>query len=119
MRERFAGEPADANVPQRQRLAWRPTKSRIVRLVENQFGADPSDLQRVRRHGNDARTAAVYLIRRLTDEKRTTLAGEFGGVSAAAISKLLSRAESRRQQDPDWDRLLDNLERQRGPNCVA
>jgi REP element-mobilizing transposase RayT len=112
MCERLAEEPADANVPRRQRLAWRPTKTATVRLVKDQFGADPSDLQRVRRHGNDARTAAVYLIRRLTDEKVITLAEEFGGVSAAAISKLLSRAESRRAEDPAWDRLLDKLERE-------
>ncbi|HUG69588.1 MAG TPA: hypothetical protein VMM76_17685, partial [Pirellulaceae bacterium] len=42
------------------------------------------ELRQVRRHGNDARVATVYLIRRLTDEKVTTLAKQFGGVSVAA-----------------------------------
>ena len=98
MRERLADEPTDINVPQRKGLAWRPTRAEIVRQVKEHFGADcSSDLTRVRRHGNDARVAAIYLIRRLTDEKVTTLAKQFGGVSVAAISKLLSRAELRRE----------------------
>lgn len=112
MRERLADEPTDINVPQRKGLAWRPTRAEIVRQVKEHFGADcSSDLTRVRRHGNDARVAAIYLIRRLTDEKVTTLAKQFGGVSVAAISKLLSRAELRREEDPNWDGLLEELER--------
>jgi hypothetical protein len=111
MRERLAEQPEDANVPQRQRLVWRPTKAEIVGLVENHFGVDTCVFRQVRRHGNDARTAALYLIRRLTDEKVTTLAEEFGGVSVAAVSKLLGRAESRRQHDRHWNYTLEKLER--------
>ena len=111
MRERLADEPDNANVPQRKRLAKRPTEEEIVRLVQDHFGVGLPDLNQARRHGNDARAAAVYLIRRLTDEKVTTLAEQFGGVSVAALSKLLSRVESRRQEEPKWNRLLEDLER--------
>jgi len=111
MRKRLADEPEDANVPQRKRLAWRPTQTDIVRVVQDHFGAGSEDLKQVRRHGNDARIAAVYLIRRLTNEKVTKLAEQFGGVSVAAISKLLRRAELRRQEDTPWNGLLEELER--------
>jgi putative transposase len=111
MRKQLADEPEDANVPQRKRLAWRPTRAEIICLAQDHFGVGSSELSQVRRHGNDARTATVYLIRRLTDEKVTALAKQFGGVSVAAISKLLSRAELRRQEDSQWNSLLEELER--------
>jgi REP element-mobilizing transposase RayT len=111
MRERLADEPEDANVPQRKRLAKRPTGLEIVRVVQDHFGVGLSDLIQARRHGNDARAAALYLIRRLTDEKVTRMAEQFGGVSVAAISKLLSRVESRHREDPPWNGLLEDLER--------
>lgn len=111
MRKRLADEPGDANVPQRKRLAWRPTETEIVRVVQDHFGADSEDLRQVRRHGNEARVAAVYLIRRLTDAKVTALAKQYGGVSAAAISKLLRRVDLRRQEDAPWNGLLEELER--------
>ncbi len=112
MRKELAEEPEDAKVPQRRRLAWRPAEADILRVVQDHFGAGPRDLKQIRRHGNDARVAAVYLLRRLTDKKVTTLAQQFGGVSVAAISKLLSRAESRRGEDPHWNSLLEELELQ-------
>ena len=65
-------QPEDANVPQRQRLVWRPTKAQIVGLVENHFGVDACVFRQVRRRGSNARTAALSLIRRLTQEKVTT-----------------------------------------------
>jgi REP element-mobilizing transposase RayT len=111
MRQRLADMPEDTNVPQRHQLAWRPERADILGFVQDHFGVESRDLQQIRRHGNDARVAAIYLIRRLTSEKVMTLAQEFGGVSVAAISKLLSRAELRRQKDPHWNNLLEELER--------
>lgn len=110
MRERIADQSEDDNVPQRKQLAWRPTSSNIVRRVQKHFGASSSELSQARRHGNDARAAAIYLIRRLTDEKVTKLAEQFGGVSVSAISKQLNRTETRRQEDPAWNSLLEELE---------
>jgi len=111
MRKRLADEPEDVNVPQRKRLTGRPTRAEIVRQVQDHFRADFLDLTQVRRHGNEARVAAVYLVRRLTDERVTTLAKPFGDVSVAAISQLLSRAELRREADRSWNGLLEDLER--------
>ena len=51
MRERLADEPDDANVPQRKRLAKRPTEEEIVRLVQDHFGVGLPDLNQARRHG--------------------------------------------------------------------
>ncbi len=112
MRERLADDAEDGNVPQRRRLAWRPSPAQIIRVVRGHFGVTTSELNEIRRHGNDARVAAVYLMRRLTDEKVTSLAERFGGVSAAAISKLIARAEFRRNEDAKWNRLLAKLEKQ-------
>ena len=58
----------------RKRLAWRPTETEIVRVVQDHLGVGCEELRQVRRHGNDARVATLYLIRRLTDEKVTTMA---------------------------------------------
>jgi len=87
--------------------------------VQDHFRADFSDLTQVRRHGQEARVAAVYLVRRLTDEKVTTLAKQFGGVRVAAISKWLSRAELRREADQSWNGLLEELERKCRKKAVA
>ncbi len=118
MRVRLAGVPGDANLPQHKQLAWRPSSADILRRVEAHFGVASSDFVGVGRHGNDARTAAVYLIRRLTNNKVTTIAEQFGGVSLAAISKLVRRAQSRRNEDIKWDRLLTKLQKdcQKEPN---
>jgi len=110
IRKRLTEQPDDANVPRRKRLAWRPTAADIVGVVQDHVGTGSEDLRQVRRHGNDARVATVYLLRRLTDEKVATLAKLFGGVSVAAISKLLGCAEWRSQEDPRWKNLLEELE---------
>ena len=110
MRVRLAEQPRDRNVPLRRRLAWRPSASDILRTVRRHFGVRTTAFSEVRRHNNEARVAAIYLIRRLTDQNVTALADQFGGVSAPAISKLVHRAESRRKDDPKWNRLLAKLE---------
>ena len=112
MRERLAKEPEDGNVPLRKRLAWRPTAVEIVRVVRDHFNVPSSTFDAVRRHGNDARVAAIYLLRRLTDQTVSATAEQFGGVSAAAISKVVKCADSRRNDDPKWNRLLAQLEGQ-------
>ncbi len=66
----------------------------------------------MRRHRNEARVAAIYLVWRLTDQTVSATAEQFGGVSVAAISKVVKRADSRRNDDPKWNRLLAKLEKQ-------
>jgi REP element-mobilizing transposase RayT len=110
MRARLAEEPDDPNVPNRRRLAARPSTANILAVVADQFDVDARAFGEVRRHDNEARNAAVYLHRRLTNEPLRALAKRFGNVSTSAISKLTRRAESRRREDPAWDRLLRRLE---------
>ena len=112
MRERLAEEPQDLNVPDRKQLAWRPSSSQIIGAVLEHFNVDVSRLGEVRCHGNDARAAAIYLLRRLSDQSVSGLARQYGDVSVAAISKLIQRAESRRIEDPQWNRLLTRMEKQ-------
>ena len=81
-------------------------------MVADRFGVDVRAFGEVRRHDNKARTAAVYLHRRLTNERLDALVKRLGNVSTSAISKLARRAETRRREDPAWDRLLPQLEKQ-------
>jgi chromosomal replication initiation ATPase DnaA len=75
------------------------------------WGVEAKTLQRARRHGNDARTAALYLARECAAIPVTKLAHQFGQVSVSAVSKLLRQASRRRDQDPGWNRQLRALER--------
>ena len=73
------------------------------------FGVEPADLCVSRRHGNEARSAAIYFARRVTDEAVGVLGEYFGGVSRAAISQIMARVENRRGEDRAWDRRLAKL----------
>jgi putative transposase len=108
-RKEVAKGPPEDEIPQRRRLMWRPTKEVVVQAVCDHYGVDRCVLRQARRHHNDARLAALYLLRRLTDAKVVQLAEEFGSVSSAAVCKTLSRAEGRREVDSKWDALLRNL----------
>jgi len=60
-----------------------------------------------RRHGNDARIAGLYLVRRLTDQKGATIAKEFGAVSMTAIFNGFDFAVDRLQHS--LQRFLDEF----------
>lgn len=119
LKEQLADEPDDATVPDRRRLKWRPTAKQIVRAVARRFGVDPAAIGEVRRRQNDPRMAAIYLLRNWTDQGVTELARAYGPVSPSAISKLVRRAGSRRQEDPAWDRLLRQLEKDIQPRPAS
>jgi putative transposase len=102
MRPRIqAGPPqAQADDPARRVLALRPTLAQVEEAVCAACGAEPDQLSALRRRGNEARMAAVYLARECAALPVTQLARRFGPVSASAISRL-------RQ----WNRLFGSLER--------
>ncbi len=77
----------------------------IMKGVAEHFQASPEVFTLIRKRNNDARSAAIYLNRKLTSESVGHLADRFGGVSVAAISSTVSRAEARRVDDRRWDRL--------------
>ena len=70
------------------------------------FGVEPADLCVSWRRGNEARSAAICLARRVTEEAMGVLGESFGGLRRAAISKMAARVESRRGEDRAWDRRL-------------
>jgi REP element-mobilizing transposase RayT len=108
-RRRLAEEPIRQGVPAQRQLAWRPTVEDIVGAVSQAFGVEPAEVLASRRHGNQARLAAIYLARLVSDEAVGVIGRCFGGVSGAAISKTVARVEQRRAEDPAWDRRLTTL----------
>jgi putative transposase len=111
MRKTLAASEADGNVAELQHLAWRPSQEEIELAVANEFGVAVTDLFAKRLKNNEARVAAVYLIRRLTSEPARRIAERYGGVSQAAISKTVRRAETRRNEQRHWKQRLSRLER--------
>jgi putative transposase len=111
MRKKLALDDVDVNVPLHRRLAWRPSQSQIESVVADDFGVDVSDLFAKRVRNNEARAAALFLIRRLTSVSVTSLANQYGGVSQAAISKTIKRAEQRSEDRGSWKRRLRRLEK--------
>ena len=81
-------------------------------MVRDHFNVPSSTFDAIRRHGNDARVVAIYLVRRLTDQTVSATADQFGSVSMAAISKVVKRADLRRSEDPKWNGMLAQLEKQ-------
>ncbi len=79
--------------------------------MRDHFDVTPSVWCEKRRRENDARTVAIYLVRRLTAQSVATIAEQFGEVSLAAISKTVQRSEIRRAEDAKWNRLLGKLEK--------
>lgn len=105
-RRRLAEEPIREHVPAQRELAWRPSLQDAIAAVSEAFGTDPADLLAKRRHANEARSAAIYVARRATDEGLGAIGQHFGGVSMAAICKTVARADQPRADDPAWDRRV-------------
>jgi chromosomal replication initiation ATPase DnaA len=114
MRRQLASEADDPNVPTRRRLKMRVDPAKLLKTVADHFQVSSSEFTNVRKRKNDARAAVIYLHRKLTSESVGSLAERFGGVSLAAISKTVTRAEARRVKDLRWDRSLRQLENAAG-----
>jgi putative transposase len=108
-RRRLAKEPPSKDVPSRKRLAWRPTPDDIVTAVSAAFDVEPADILIRRRRGNDARMAAMYLVRSLTNTPVGEIGRYFDGVSAAAVSKTVKRVENLKNKNRTWTRRLNEL----------
>lgn len=111
MRHVLGLSEADVNISELRQLTWRPSQEQIELAVAEEFGVERSELLAKRIRNNDARVAAVYLIRKLTSVSATQLAQRYGGVSQAAISKTVQRAEMRLDQQRRWKQRLSRLER--------
>jgi REP element-mobilizing transposase RayT/DNA-binding transcriptional ArsR family regulator len=100
----------DANVPQLKRLAWRPSQNAIETAVAAAFGIDVPNLFVKRVKHNEPRVAALYLLRKLTSVSAAELAEQYGGVSQAAISKTVTRAQLRAKEERHWRQRLTRIE---------
>ena len=60
--------------------------------------AEPSTLRARGTHGNDARSAAIHLRRRLTDATGRRIGAYFGGVSPPAVSDIMAKINRAPQQ---------------------
>lgn len=94
-RRRLSAELVREGGPLQRERAWHPILDHVVGAVSEAFGAEPADLRVSRRHGNEARSAAIYLARHQTDTVLRAIRAYFGGVSPAAISKAVARMDSR------------------------
>jgi REP element-mobilizing transposase RayT len=108
-RQRLSAEPVRDGVPAQRQLAWRPSLEQVAEAVSQAFGVEPAELCVSRRHGNEARSAAIYVARQVTDAAVRVIGEYFGGVSMAAISKMVARVEHRRGEDRAWNRRLVEL----------
>jgi chromosomal replication initiation ATPase DnaA len=81
----------------------------VIGTVSEAFGVEPARLRVSRRHGNEARSAAIYLARQEIDTAVGAIRAYFSGVSAAAISKAVARVKTRRAEDRVWDLRLAEL----------
>jgi len=112
LRASLAKEPVDHNVPARAQLRQRLTSEQVIHVVKQHFKVTEDVLRQPRRHRNEPRIAAIYLLRRLSNEPVHALARQFGDVSDAAVSQIVHRAEALRREDRTWHRLLLKLEKQ-------
>jgi len=111
VRRVLGASETDANSAALPHLAWRPSLEQIELAVAGAFDVTVSDLHAKRIKNNDARVAAVYLIRRLTGVSATQLAKRYGHVSQAAISKTVQRAAQRCATQRRWKQRLARLEK--------
>ena len=99
----------DPNVAELKHLAWRPSPERVEWAVAAEFGVQPSQLFVKRLKNHEARVAAIYLIRELPRVPAKQLGERYGGVSQAAISKAVQRAEARRDEQRRRRQRLSRL----------
>ncbi len=111
MRRVLGEEEPNPNVPLRKQLVWRPSMEDIEQEAAQEFGVAKGVLHAKRVRNNEARAVALCLIRRLTPVPATQLADRYGGVSPAAISKAVQRAETRCDENAAWRRRLKRLEK--------
>lgn len=110
IRQTLGDSASDPNVAQLRHLAWRPSIDQIERAVAQEFGVEIEQLHAKRVKGNEARLAALYLLRELTSHSATELARRYGDVSQAAISIAVERARKRRAEQRRWQQRLVRVE---------
>jgi len=110
MRKWLGRRLPDADVPAARKLRSVLSPADVAAAVAESFRAEPSTLCTRGAHGNDARSAAIYLSRKLTDATGRQIGERFGGVSPSAVSHVVSKIEQARRRTRQLNAKLTAME---------
>jgi len=111
MRTLLSRRPPRRDVPIERKLRRTPQVEDIERAVCRALGVPKESLVARANHGNDARSMAVFLCRKLTDTSLADLAPRFGGISPGAVSKIAVRFEAQLRSDRKFARKAAKIEK--------
>jgi REP element-mobilizing transposase RayT len=100
----------DREVPATRELARRIEVEEIQQVVCGEFGVQRDSLLRKRNRWNDARSAAIYLCRKLTSRSLADVGAEFGGITQSAVTRTATRVAMQRREDGRFDALIRKCE---------
>jgi len=106
IRERFLDRREDNELPQIRKLKPRPTIWEIVEKTSQVMNINSEVLKRKGRHNNEARWIAIYVSRKLSGEKVSSIGRWFGGVSGASISYICQKVEDKIRKNRRLGELL-------------
>lgn len=87
----------------------RPTIDQIAHAVARKFDTTIETVHAARRHGNQAREAALLLVRELRADALKDVAARFGGVSRSAVTEITRRARHREERDESFRKHMEAL----------
>jgi len=94
----WIGRLSDEDVPAARRLRKVLSLVDVGQAVAEAFDVPPETLRQRGRHGNDARSAAIYLGRKLTDTPGRQIGAYFGGVGPSAVSMAVTKTRQARKK---------------------
>ena len=98
MRRHLGGRFPGRDVPAARKLRAVLSVADVAAAVAEGFGVARETLRLRGRHGNEARSAATYLSRRLTDASGQQIGAYFGGVGPAAVSRTVANVRAARKR---------------------
>ena len=87
-----------------------PSPPRHVSTLPEFSDVPPETLRHRGRHGNEARSAAIYLSRKLTDAGGRQIGAYFGGVGPSAVSNTARQVQQDRKQSRRLNAQLTQTE---------
>jgi len=111
MRAWLADRLPDHEVPAARQLRPSVDMDAISAAVCGAFGVSPEALAERGRWGNDPRAAAIYLSQKLTGLPLGAIGARFGGVRAAAVSRIASRFRERLSRERGLAKKVERCER--------
>jgi len=110
IKKKYFNEKQHAEVPEAKGLA--PDIKRIKQMVCSKYRTKPEDLLVARRGtANEARNAAIYLIRQYTGDKLTRIGCEFNIVKYSTVSSIISKVRSDLQKNKRFKKRVNDIEK--------